>query len=134
MPIPTRDFLGTGLRFPLQVTAGGRLAVASDEQRVEESVYLILNTAAGERVMLPGFGCGIHDLVFAPNDPGTRGAIVQEVRRALVANEQRIDVLAVDAQAALEEPNLLLVRIDYRIRANNALGNLVFPFYLDEGA
>jgi uncharacterized protein len=43
-------------------------------------------------------------------------------------------VLAVDAQAALEEPNLLLVRIDYRIRANNALGNLVFPFYLDEGA
>jgi uncharacterized protein len=134
MPIPTRDFLGTGLRFPLQVTAGGRLAVASDEQRVEESVYLILNTAAGERVMLPGFGCGIHDLVFAPNDPGTRGAIVQEVRRALVANEQRIDVLAVDAQAAPEEPNLLLVRIDYRIRANNALGNLVFPFYLDEGA
>jgi uncharacterized protein len=134
MPIPTRDFLGTGLRFPLQVTAGGRLAVASDEQRVEESVYLILNTAAGERVMLPGFGCGIHDLVFAPNDPGTRGAIVQEVRRALVANEQRIDVLAVDAQAAPEEPNLLLVRIDYRIRANNARGNLVFPFYLDEGA
>jgi Bacteriophage baseplate protein W len=134
MPIPTRDFLGTGLRFPLQVTAGGRLAVASDEQRVEESVYLILNTAAGERVMLPGFGCGIHDLVFAPNDPGTRGAVVQEVRRALVANEQRIDVLAVDAESAPEEPNLLLVRIDYRIRANNALGNLVFPFYLDEGA
>lgn len=134
MPVSTRAFLGTGLRFPLQVTACGRLAVASDEQRIEESVYLILSTAAGERVMLPGFGSGLHNLVFAPNDPGTRGGVVQEVRRALVANEQRIDVLAVAAEAAPQEPNLLLIRIDYRIRANNALGNLVFPFYLNEGS
>jgi uncharacterized protein len=134
MPIPTRDFLGTGLRFPLQVTAGGRLAVASDEQRVEESVYLILNTAAGERVMLPGFGCGIHDLVFAPNNAVTVSLVVQRVRQALVAHEPRIDVLDIAAETAPEQPSLLLIRIDYRIRANNALYNLVYPFFLQEGA
>ena len=38
------------------------------------------------------------------------------------------------ADSAPEEPNLLLVRINYRIRANNALGNLVYPFYIGEGA
>jgi hypothetical protein len=28
---------------------------------------------------------------------------------------------------------VLLVRVDYRIRATNALGNLVYPLYVREG-
>jgi phage baseplate assembly protein W len=60
--------------------------------------------------------------------------VVQTVREALVAYEPRIDVLDVNVETAPEEPNLLLIRINYRIRANNALGNLVYPFYIGEGA
>ena len=129
-----REFLGVGWKFPLQVTPGGKLAQARYEQRIEESIYLILTTAKGERVMLPDFGCGIHDLVFAPNNTLTRSAVVQNVRQALVTFERRIDVLEVTAEAGDGEPNLLLIRINYRIRANNALGNLVYPFYIREGA
>ncbi len=130
----TRAFLGIGWKFPLQVTAGGSIALSSYEQRVQESIYLILSTAKGERVMLPDFGCGIHDLVFAPNNPQTLSAVVQEVRQALVTYERRIDVLEVATETAPGQPNLLLIRVDYRIRANNALGNLVYPFYIKEGA
>ncbi len=130
----TRAFLGIGWKFPLQVTAGGSIALSSYEQRVQESIYLILNTAKGERVMLPDFGCGIHDLVFAPNNPQTLSAVVQEVRQALVTYERRIDVLDVATETAPGQPNLLLIRVDYRIRANNALGNLVYPFYIKEGS
>jgi hypothetical protein len=129
-----REFLGVGWKFPLQVTPRGGLALARAEQRIEESIYLILSTAPGERVMLPDFGCGIHDLVFAPNNAVTVSLVVQRIRQALVAYEPRIDVLDINAETAPEQPNLLLIRIDYRIRTNNALGNLVFPFYLDEGA
>jgi len=128
-----REFLGVGWKFPLQVTPKGAMAPARYEQRIEESIYLILSTARGERVMLPDFGCGIHDLVFAPNNAATIAMVVDEVRRALVAYEPRIDVLTVDAETAPEQPNVLLIRIDYRIRANNALGNLVYPFYITEG-
>jgi hypothetical protein len=39
----------------------------------------------------------------------------------------------VDAESSPEAPNLLLIRVSYRIRANNALGNLVYPFYITEG-
>jgi phage baseplate assembly protein W len=130
----TRAFLGIGWKFPLQVTAGGSIALSSYEQRVQESIYLILNTAKGERVMLPDFGCGIHDLVFAPNNSQTLSAVVQEVRQALVTYERRIDVLDVATETAPGQPNLLLIRVDYRIRANNALGNLVYPFYITEGS
>ncbi len=134
MPSSQREFLGVGWKFPLQVTPGGRIALARYEQRIEESIYLILSTAPGERVMLPDFGCGIHDLVFAPNSAMTTTLVVQMARQALVAHEPRIDVLDVSAESAPEQPNLLLVRVSYRIRANNALGNLVYPFYIGEGA
>jgi uncharacterized protein len=128
-----RDFLGVGWKFPLQVTAKGAIASARYEQRIEESIFLILNTAKGERVMLPDFGCGIHDLVFAPNNSATTALVVDEVRRALVAYEPRVDVLTVNAKTTPDQPNVLLIRIDYRIRANNTLGNLVYPFYITEG-
>ena len=133
MTVTTRDFLGIGWKFPLQVGPDGKIARSKYEQRIEESIYLILSTAKGERVMLSDFGCGIHDLVFAPNNQTTIAMVVQTVRKALVAYEPRIDVLEVRAETAPEEPNLLLVRINYCIRANNALGNLVYPFYIREG-
>ena len=128
----TRPFLGVGWKFPLQVTPAGKIARAFFEQRVEESIYLILSTAKGERVMLPDFGCGIHDLVFGINDPRTRSAVVQQVRESLTRYERRIDVLDISADSSADQPNLLLIRINYRIRANNAMGNLVYPFYINE--
>jgi phage baseplate assembly protein W len=128
----SRDFLGIGWKFPLQVTPAGRIAQARHEQRIEESVFLILSTAKGERVMLPEFGCGIHDLTFSPNTPGALSALVESVRSALVHFEPRIDVLDVTTEP--HGQNLLLIRIDYRIRANNAIGNLVYPFYIREAA
>jgi len=130
----TREFLGIGWRFPLQVTASGSVAQSRYEQRIEESIYLILSTARGERVMLSDFGCGIHELVFAPNNAATRSRVVQGVRKALTAYERRIDVLDVSADSPSGQDNLLLIRINYRIRINNALGNLVYPFYVQEAA
>jgi hypothetical protein len=48
--------------------------------------------------------------------------------------EPRIDVLEIEVENAPEQSNLLLIRIAYRIRANQATGNLVYPFYIKEGA
>jgi phage baseplate assembly protein W len=127
-----REFLGAGWKFPLQVNATGGIARARYEQRVEESIYLILSTAKGERVMLRDFGCGMHDRVFAPNDSVVLSTVVSEVREALVRFEPRIDVLDITAESAADQQNLLLIRIDYRIRANQALGNLTYPFYINE--
>jgi hypothetical protein len=128
-----RAFRGSGLAFPLAVDPQGRLATASDDAKIEQSVWLILSTAKKERLMRPDYGCGIHDLVFAPNSPQSIGQIVDQLRRALVAQEPRIDVLDVTGEAPPGEPNLLLLRIDYRIRENNALANMVYPFFVTEG-
>ena len=134
MAATRRPFLGTGWTFPLQVTPTGAIATSSEEQKIEQSILLILSTAPGERLMLPRFGCGIHDLVFAPNDTGTISQVVDLVRRALTTYEPRIDVFDVSVQTSNGQPNLLLIRVDYRIRDNNSMNNLVYPFFITEGA
>ena len=126
------DFLGTGLAFPLSPTPSGRLALASGSQRIDESIFLILGTRPGERLMRPDFGCAIHALVFAPNTVATRARAVDAVRRALVAHEPRIDVHAIRCEFDAAQPSLLLIRIDYRVRGSNSVANLVYPFYLRE--
>jgi phage baseplate assembly protein W len=128
-----RAFLGVGWKFPIQVSPTGSIATSSGEQKIEESIFVILSTAQRERPMLPGYGCGVHDLVFAPDSPPTIAEVSAAVRDALVAYEPRIDVLAVDVNAAPGQRNVLLIRVDYRVRANNARGNLVYPFFITEG-
>jgi len=127
------DFLGRGWAFPVRVTASGGLAWSEGAQSIEEAIWIIVDTPRRSRIMEPEFGCGLHDYVFAPNNANTRAVIAAEVRSALIRWEPRIDVLAVRAQPQLDAANILLIEVDYRIRANNAVRNIVYPFYLNEG-
>jgi uncharacterized protein len=128
-----RSFLGTGIGFPLAVGPDGGLRLAAGEVSITQSIWLILSTAPGERVMNSEFGCGMQNLVFAPNTSATHAQIAHHVQESLLRFEPRIDVLDVRVEASGDLANLLLVGIDYRIRDNNALNNLVYPFYITEG-
>lgn len=125
--------IGQGWPFPVQPGPGNRLSYLGGPEKIRQSIWLILSTAPGERQMLPDFGCGIHDLVFQANTATLRGVIQSQVRDALVRWEPRIDVLDVRVEAPLEARNYLLIRIDYRVRANNSLFNLVYPLFINEG-
>jgi uncharacterized protein len=130
--INNRDFLGVGWKFPIRVNALGGLSFSQHEQDIEESIWIILSTSKSERVMEPDFGCGIHDYVFAPNNPGTRGSIAYEVQKSLAEYEPRIDVENVRVETFPDNENRLLIYVDYRLRYNNTRRNLVYPFYLTE--
>ncbi len=127
-----RPYLGQGLKFPLEVV-NGRLALSRGERKIEESIHFILGTARGERIMRPDLGCGVHDLVFSLGNSATRTRVTDMIREALVLHEPRIDVLEVGAESPRGTANLLLIRIAYRIRANNAVTNLVYPYFITEG-
>jgi phage baseplate assembly protein W len=128
-----KDFSGQGWAFPIKPTAAGRLAFQGGEEKIRQSIWIILSTAMGERQMRPEFGVGIHDLVFEPNTAALRDLVREKVREALIRWEPRIDVIEVRVEMPPEARNHLLIRIDYRIRANNAFYNLVYPFFIDEG-
>ena len=128
------DTIGKGWSFPVRPSPDNRLAYLGGPEKVRQSIWLILSTAPGERQMLPEFGCGIHDLVFQANTAALRGVVQGQVQDALTRWEPRIDVLDVRVETEPELRNYLLIRIDYRLRANNSFYNLVYPFFINEGA
>ena len=128
------DLIGRGWNFPLKPDAVGHLGFTGGEEKIRQSIWIILSTAPGERQMRPAFGCGIHDLVFEANTAALRGLVQQRVRESLTRYEPRVDVTDVRVETPPEQRNYLLIKIDYRIRTNNSFFNLVYPFFLNEGA
>lgn len=125
-----RHVLGTGIAFPLQANAQGKLALAGEELDVEQAVFLILSTAPGERPMRPEFGCRVHDYVFDRIDAETMGRIEREIRVALDRWEPRIDVTGIDFDFGASEQGRVDVVLGYRLRDTNEVRNLVYPFYV----
>ena len=128
----SKPFLGVGTGFPLVLDpATNGLARAEYEESVRQSILVVLGTAKGERVMRPDFGCGIHDLVFENLSFGTLGRVQQAVDEALLRLEPRIDVTSIEARQS-GDGNVLLIHIQYQVRATNNVFNLVYPFYLQQ--
>lgn len=124
------DFLGNGWSWPFRISPSGGIALSRHEFDIDEAIRIILSTAKGERHMRPQFGCGIHELVFAPNNATTAGLVDTYVREAIGWWEPRVEVLRVEVGTDEEERNKLLIGIHYRVRATNEDRNLVYPFYL----
>ena len=128
------DFVGKGWRFPIKVNARGRLDWSEGPQRVQDAVWLIIATALGERMMRPRFGAGVFEYVMQSNSPMTRTALATEIQHALAMWEPRIELEAVRVEPVAGEPSQVLASIDYHLRTTNELFNMVYPFYLEEGA
>jgi uncharacterized protein len=124
------EFEGRGWRFPISLDDAGAIAEAREEDKVRQSIEIILRTAPGERVMRPDFGCGIHDLVFDTVSGAMVGRVATVVASARATWEPRIDVLSINPQQDTDDPTQLLIEINYRLRSSNSRFNLVFPFYV----
>jgi phage baseplate assembly protein W len=129
MPV-NKDYLGKGWRFPVDLDRTGSVSTSQFEESIRDSIYIIIGTAPGERIMRPSFGCDIHDLVFAPNNPNTAGLAAHYCEVALNKWEPRISKVKAKARPAPGEANKLLIEITYTVRANSTVRNLVYPFYL----
>jgi len=124
------EIIGSGLAFPLSVDRRGGIALARDEQDIDQAIELILGTAPGERPMRPEFGCGVHDFVFDSIDANTIGRMEDAIRKALERWEPRVHVLNVSFDLSQAGNGLLTIDIGYRVRATNTERNLVHPFYV----
>ncbi len=133
MADPAKAFLGIGWAFPVQADSGKTdVARVAYEDDIRQSVWLILETDQGERVMRPDFGAGLRALAFEPINTTTLALARHRVEAALTLWEPRIDNITVKVSA---EPDIgkLMIDVQYRVRTTNTFYNLVYPFYLQEG-
>lgn len=132
-PNEANAFLGRGWSWPPRSTPLGTVAQVFGEDDIHQSILIILGTNPGERVMRPTFGAGLNSFVFEPVSVATITRIKNRVTEALTTWEARIDLEEVRVTPNGSERNQLDIEIDYRVRGSNALHNLVYPFYLEEG-
>ena len=129
-----REWLGTGWSFPPEFSRRSRtVAMVSDEEDIRQSLWILLSTSPGERIMNPAYGCGLKSLIFESINESTVNEIRDLVDRAVLFFEPRVRVDRI--QVDLEEVygGLINVNLDYTIRITNSRSNLVYPFYFQEG-
>ena len=129
-----KSFLGTGWSFPPTFDKGVHtLKMVSDEEDIAQSLFIILSTTPGERVMNPAFGCNLNQVTFKAMDETTRQEIILLIEEAVLNYEPRVTLESVEVK--MENPNdgLVLVTLHYRVRTINVRTNIVYPFYLIEG-
>ena len=124
------DFLGKGIAWPMRLSERKGIAVSRSEDKIKESIQIILGTERGTRLMRPTFGSQLHTLVFAPNNIGTANLARYYVEDALTTWEPRIVLDQVTVENN-HQTNCLVVNIRYHVKATRDPQNLVYPFYLD---
>jgi len=129
--VSAKAFLGVGWQYPVCIADDSSTALAFYEKDVEQAIRIILGTDWGERIMRPDFGAGLKWFVFGPINQTTLRSIQSRVEESLIKWEPRIDVEQVTISP---EPGKLNISITYKIRVTNTVHNLVYPYYLDEGA
>jgi phage baseplate assembly protein W len=122
--------LGRGWGFPVQIDPERRrLLYAGGTDKVRESIWIILDTEPGERIMRPTFGCGLRRYLGEPNTVAVRALIRHDVELALTLWEPRIDVAGVEVVPGID-PALVEISIAYLHVRTGRPDNLVYPFSL----
>lgn len=108
--------------FPLRVDAGShQIAQVGYPEHVNQLIRQLLLTSPGERVCLPDFGCGLRQLVFAPQSDALTATVRIHVQQAIArwlgdqVDLGQVDVLlGADPGSGLDEGSIM-VSVQYTL-------------------
>ena len=127
------SFLGNGWARPSGFNRNGQpTRMVSDEENIRQSLRTLLGTSPGERVHRYDYGCSIRQYAFEVMDLTTQTLLRDEIERAVVMFEPRVELNRVDFEIDSVE-GVLNILLDYTVRQTNRRTNMVYPFYLNEG-
>lgn len=102
--------------FPFRIDAtSGQAAQSAYAAHVDQMIRQVLLTTPGERADLPTFGCGLRQLLFAPNSDAlqaTTQVLVQDSLNRWLGNQIQVQKVAVSG-GQNGDNSQLLVEVDY---------------------
>jgi hypothetical protein len=104
------------LDHPFAIDGRGRTRDTGHDDHIRDLIFQVLFTSPGERVNRPDFGCGLRQLVFAPNSDVLATATQFLVHGAL--QRWLSDVIVVDAVEVEAQDEKLFVTVVYRQRSD----------------
>lgn len=128
------EFLGRGWSFPPSFDPALQgLRMTEKEDDIACSLEILLTTRVGERLMQPRYGCNMDELNFESLNTATITLIKDKIATSILYFEPRIDVDKIEINTSNILEGIILVEVDYRVRATNSRFNFVYPYYRTEG-
>lgn len=100
--------------FSYHIDKRGRTASTGTDDHIRDMIEQVLFTSPGERANRPTFGCGLLQLVFAPNSPELAAATQFLVQGSL--QQWLGDVIQVDGVEVESEESTIRVSVVYTVR------------------
>ena len=102
--------------YPFRIDpASGQAAQTDYPTHVDQMIRQVLLTSPGERVDLPQFGCGLRQLIFAPNSDAldtTTQILVQQSLNQWLGDQITVQQVTVATPSAGME-NKISIQINY---------------------
>lgn len=114
----------THIAFPYRTDGRGRSFEAARQAWLHGLIEQLLFTVPGERVNRPDFGCGLMQLVFAPNSPELAVTVQALVQASL--QQWLGHLLRIDEVAASSEDATLRVSVRYTVIETQQAGEAQF--------
>ncbi len=132
--VKTNDFLGRGWSFPPEFNITAQSVEMTEKvDDIYKSLEILLSTRVGERIMQPKFGCNMDELIFESLDTATKTIIIDKIKTAILYFEPRIDAKKIELNTDNELEGIIVLEIEYVVRATNSRFNFVYPYYRNEG-
>jgi uncharacterized protein len=127
-----KSFLGRGWAFPVSFSLESQqVRLAENEEDIQQSLIILLNTTLGERVMRPDYGANMEDLLFEALNVTTANMIANRIKQAILYHEPRVKTEDIDLRPNYNEGRIE-VKVSYLIIATNNRRNLVYPYLFTE--
>lgn len=127
------ELIGIGWQFPPQFRSpSSGPEVLTNQELIEQAIFILLNTQIGERLYDPGFGSSLYEYLFHNPDAMMLADIKEEIAKAIVQHEVRITLNDINFDSSDIYDGLLKIELSYLIKETNSLANTVFPFYIKE--
>jgi uncharacterized protein len=129
-----KSFMGRGWAFPPTFIKNPCIALTVEaEEDIRESLHILLQTRLRERVMQSNYGCNLDMLLFESITTTFLSFVKDHVSSSIRLYEPRVNLLQVTMDTTNLFSGMILIRIDFEVRATNRRDNIVYPFYLNEG-
>lgn len=132
--LKANDFLGRGWSFPPTFDIAKRsVGMTEKVDDICKSLEILLSTKVGERIMQPKYGCNLDELVFESLDTATKTITIDKIKTAILYFEPRIDARKIELNTSNELEGIIMLEVEYVVRATNSRFNFVYPYYRNEG-
>lgn len=101
------------VQYPYGFDSSGHTAQTDLPGHIRDMIEQILLTSPGERVNRPTFGCGVTQLVFAPNSDALAATQQQLVQASL--QQWLPDLIRVNSVVVTAQESTLLITVAYTI-------------------